>query len=216
MLPRLLLLTDATHAAGPLTFVVAGAIDRGVRAVVLREKHQPYARRRALAADLAALLAPVDGTLIVAGGPAGAGVPGGAAVPGGPVGAGPPRDPGWPAGGVHLAARDPFPGPRPALVGRSCHDAAEVARAAAEGCDYVTVSPIYPTASKPGYGPALGPSGLASLCGQVPVFALGGVLPEHVADCRRAGAYGVAVMGPAMRDPAIVAAYLAALAEVPA
>jgi thiamine-phosphate pyrophosphorylase len=48
------------------------------------------------------------------------------------------------------------------------------------------------------------------------VYALAGVLPEAVAECRRAGAYGVAVMGPAMRDPRIVSAYLSALPEDPA
>ncbi|GAA1796037.1 hypothetical protein GCM10009682_17220 [Luedemannella flava] len=215
MLPRLLLLTDATQAARPLTSVVAEAVDRGVRAVVLREKSEEYARRRALPADLAALLAPVGGTLIVAGGPAGSVVPSGSSGSALPSGAAVPGDPGWPADGVHLAVSDALPDPRPALVGRSCHDAVEVARAAAEGCDYVTVSPVYPTASKPGYGPALGPAALAALCGSVPVFGLGGVLPEHVGDCLRAGAYGVAVMGPAMRDPSVVTAYLAALAEVP-
>ncbi|PZA20289.1 thiamine phosphate synthase, partial [Modestobacter versicolor] len=41
--------------------------------------------------------------------------------------------------------------------------------------------------------------------------ALGGVAPDDVAACRAAGAYGVAVMGPVMRDPALVAAYLDAL-----
>ena len=75
--------------------------------------------------------------------------------------------------------------------------------------DYVLVSPIYPTASKPGYGPALGPSGLAALVrAGPPTYALGGVSPKTAADCRAAGAYGVAVMGPIMRDPSLIPAYL--------
>jgi thiamine-phosphate pyrophosphorylase len=114
---------------------------------------------------------------------------------------------------VHLTAADPFPAVRPPLVGRSCHSAADLARAAAEGCDWVTLSPFAPTPSKPGYGPALGPAGLAALVrGAPPVLALGGVRPGDVAGCLAAGASGVAVMGPVMRDPAVVAGYCAALA----
>ena len=40
------------------------------------------------------------------------------------------------------------------------------------------------------------------------------MLPERVAQCRDAGAYGIAVMGPIMRDPGMVPDYLAALSEV--
>src|SRR5690606_1681015 len=96
-----------------------------------------------------------------------------------------------------------------------CHHAGDIDRALNENCDYVFVSPVYETPSKPGYGPPLGPVGLAALCPPgLPVYALGGVLPDRVAECRRAGAFGVAVMGPVRHDPPIVAAYLAALSEV--
>jgi thiamine-phosphate pyrophosphorylase len=44
------------------------------------------------------------------------------------------------------------------------------------------------------------------------VYALGGVGPGDVPALLAAGAAGVAVMGPVMRDPSVVAAYLAALA----
>jgi len=188
--PRLLVLTDRTQCSGPLVEVIATAVRCGARAVVLREKDLPYAERLALAADLRAVLDPVDGLLVLAGTRGDA---------------------------VHLAATDPMPDPRPRLVGRSCHDAREVAAAAVEGCDYVTVSPVFPTTSKPGYGPALGTDGLARLVAAgPPAYALGGVLPERVAACRAAGAYGVAVMGPVMRNPGVVRKYLDALAEVAA
>ncbi|BFU47050.1 hypothetical protein KRMM14A1004_52870 [Krasilnikovia sp. MM14-A1004] len=63
-----------------------------------------------------------------------------------------------PLGGdaVHLAEGDPVV--RLALVGRSCHAAPRLSTE-----DYVTLSPIFPTASKPGYGPALGPDYAAEL-----------------------------------------------------
>nr|WP_239523795.1 thiamine phosphate synthase [Geodermatophilus normandii] len=186
----MLVVTDRTQATRPLPEVVADAVAAGARAVLLRDKDLPVAARRSLARELRAVLDPVGG-LLVWGGTAGApdGLP------------------------VHLSAADPFPAVRPPLVGRSCHSADEVAQAAAEDCDWATLSPYAPTASKPGYGPALGPAGLAALVrGAPPVLVLGGVQPGDVADCLAAGAHGIAVMGAAMRDPAVVAGYCAALA----
>ena len=189
-LGRLLVLTDRRQARRPLPGVVAEAVAGGARTVILREKDLPPGARRALADELHRILAPAGGTLIVAGGP---------------------------GASVHLAADDPMPADRPALVGRSCHDPSSVDAATAEGVDYLTVSPVYPSTSKPGYGPPLGPDGLARLAGRtdVPVFALGGLeSPAAVAACLAAGAAGVAVMGAVMRadDPAAVVGKL--LAEV--
>jgi thiamine monophosphate synthase len=124
------------------------------------------------------------------------------------------------AGRDHLAAAEPWPAVPPELVGRSCHDARELAAAAAEGASYATISPVFPSRSKPGYGPPLGLSGLASLCagagravagGGLAVYALGGVeTGDQARACRQAGAAGVAVMGVVMRavDPGAVVAEL--------
>ncbi len=193
-LPRLLVLTDRSQCAGGLVDAVAAAVDNGARAVVLREKDLPAHERDRLAERLRALLDPIGGVLVRAGAAGSAG-----------------------AGAVHLAANDPVPQPRPALVGRSCHSVDELRRAKAEGCDYVMLSPVFPTTSKPGYGPALGLEGLASLAAVAPpVYALGGIRPADVPGCVTAGARGVAVMGSIMRDPGIVPAYLAALEETAA
>jgi thiamine-phosphate diphosphorylase len=190
-LPRLLILTDRSMCRTTLPSAVAAAVHCGARAVVLREKDLPSTARSQLYEELVQILAPVGGLVISAG-----------SAPSG-------RD------GVHLAARDDFPAPRPPLVGRSCHNVAEIDQARAEGCDYVTLSPVFLTASKPGYGPALGLAGLAQLTPGAPsVYALGGIQPADVFGCLGAGARGVAVMGPVMRDPAIVSQYLAKLSEV--
>jgi thiamine-phosphate pyrophosphorylase len=150
-LPRLLVLTDGEQTgARTLLSTLRLAIDGGARGVVLREKRSTTAERRALAATLRAWLAEVDGVLLVA------------------------SDLTIEADGVHLAATDPFPTDRPALVGRSCHDLADVRRAAAEGCDYATLSPVFATRSKPGYGPALGLAGLRDV---VDDFELGSDTP---------------------------------------
>ena len=105
-----------------------------------------------------------------------------------------------PLGGdaVHLSATDPVP-PGVGLVGRSCHGEPQLSTE-----DYVTLSPIYLTRTKPGYGPALGPARAAALAGGVPWLALGGVhSPHRAAACAAAGATGIAVLGAVMRaaDP---------------
>jgi thiamine-phosphate pyrophosphorylase len=110
--------------------------------------------------------------------------------------------------------------------GRSCHSVDDVARAAADGAGYVTLSPVFASASKPGYGPPLGADALtraasavgdgSSEAASVPsIYALGGITPENTSGCVVAGATGVAVMGGVMAAPdpdAAVAAYLAELA----
>ncbi|MDG4835162.1 thiamine phosphate synthase [Micromonospora sp. WMMD967] len=180
-------LTDRLVAQGGLDRVVAGAVAGGVRWVVLREKDLPRAERAALAADLRAILADVGGTLVVAG-----------------------PDP---LGGdaVHLPAAGPYPPPTHTVVGRSCHDENELTRLTTE--HYATVSPVWHTKTKPGYGPPLGVAALGNLvrASPVPLLALGGVeTPEHVTACVKAGAAGVAVLGAIMRaqDPAEASASL--------
>ncbi|WP_433208855.1 thiamine phosphate synthase [Dactylosporangium sp. CS-047395] len=89
---------------------------------------------------------------------------------------------------------------------RKCHNLEELF-AAADGPRYVTLSPIFATRSKPGYGPPLGLAALGRMAvvAPVPVYALGGVdTPARARDCLDEGAAGVAVMGAVMRadDPA--------------
>ena len=58
-----------------------------------------------------------------------------------------------PSDGDPIAARALLP---QALIGASAHSAEEAAALLRAGADYVTVSPVFATESKPGYGPALG------------------------------------------------------------
>ncbi len=200
-LPELLVLTDRRQAARlGLVTILAAAVVGGVRAVVLREKDLGRAERVDLGCALAEILAPVGGTLLVAGADVDLATSIGAR-------------------GLHLAAADPFPDDRGGLlVGRSCHNVEELQAAATEGADYATASPVYASLSKPGYGPALGPAGLGvgARATTVPVIALGGITPANAGACLAAGAAGVAVMGTVMRadDPtAATIALLAALAR---
>jgi thiamine-phosphate pyrophosphorylase len=104
-----------------------------------------------------------------------------------------------------------------ALAGLSAHSIADVTGAKMAGADYVTLSPIHPTASKPDYGPALGLTAITRGAHTgIPVLALGGITASNAAAAREAGAAGVAVMGGVMRvdwpEP-MIKSLLAALAS---
>ena len=126
------------------------------------------------------------------------------------------------AAGIHLQAAAAVAPARArlgsaAIIGVSAHGLDDVVAAAVAQADYVTLSPIFPTDSKPGYGPALGTAALraAAEC-DVPVLALGGVTADTAAACLAAGARGVAVMGEIMRadDPAAIVGDLVRACEV--
>ncbi|WP_411903982.1 thiamine phosphate synthase [Methylorubrum thiocyanatum] len=190
MLPPLLLVTDRHGADRPLAETVRAAVAGGARFVWLRDRDLDAEARRALARDLIAILAPVGGRLVVGGDPDLASDAG--------------------ASGVHLPGSAGIDGVRAlreklgaaALIGYSAHSVAEIAAAEAAGADYATLSPVFPTASKPGYGPALGLEALraAGFASRLPVFALGGIDGGNARACREAGAAGVAVMGGVMRS----------------
>jgi thiamine-phosphate pyrophosphorylase len=104
-----------------------------------------------------------------------------------------------------------------ALIGLSIHAVEEARNVDVKRVDYVMAGPLFETQSKPGYGPALGPEGLALIAAACPVavVAIGGIDPQNVSDCRMAGAAGIAVMGAVMRaeNPAeVVAQLISALA----
>jgi len=189
--PPILLITDRSQAGRPLADVVAAAFDGGCRWVSLREKDLPAAERRRLAETLLKRAEPYRARVGVHDDVALAATLGLRALH-------------LPAAGDIEAAKR-LADPR-CLIGRSCHSAAEVAAAEAAGADYATLSPIFPTQSKPGYGPALGIDTLAAVATgtALPLVALGGLTPERVAACRKAGAKSIAVMGEIMRaeDPA--------------
>lgn len=186
---RLVVLTDRAQAAiagHDLLDVVTAAAGAGADLVVLREKDLPAGERAALAEQVAGALRGDPTRLAIASDPGLAAAVG--------------------ASGVHLAAADEPGGsePRPALVGRSCHDRHEVeaARLGVWAADYVTVSPVFPTASKPGHGPALGVDAALGLVPDgLPAYALGGIDAGTAASCLAAGFAGVAVMGAVMGAP---------------
>ena len=198
--PPLLVITDRRQARRPLEELAEAIFAGGCRWLSLREKDLAAAERRTLLSALVTLgrrwkaivtvHEDIDAAVMVG------------------------------AGGVHLpsagspeAARARLPD---GLIGASAHSAEEAAALLSSGADYVNVSPVFVTASKPGYGPAIGLDGLARVVAQVsgPVVALGGITAANAALCLSSGAHGVAVMGEIMRaaDPrAAVESILAAM-----
>ncbi len=126
------------------------------------------------------------------------------------------------ADGVHLPSTGVPPGDArrllgaPALVGVSCHSAADVARARDGGASYATFGPVYDTPSKRAFGAPVGVTALrdAARLG-LPLVALGGVTPERTAEVVAAGAAGVAAIRAWLEGPDPAAAVRAMLAAVP-
>jgi thiamine-phosphate pyrophosphorylase len=192
----LLVITDRKAAARPLEEVVAQALRGGCRWLSLREKDLGHDDRVALLGRIVALGRPLGATITVHGDIEAAASAG--------------------AGGVHLPAGGSPEQARArlgerALIGLSVHSAVEAATAA-PAADYVTLSPIFPSISKPGYGPALGVESLADAVARsrASIVALGGIAADNLAQCCAAGVAAVAVMGAVMAaaDPEAATAAL--------
>ncbi len=81
------------------------------------------------------------------------------------------------------------------LIGASCHDERELARAAAIGADFAVLGAVLPTSSHPGVSP-LGWERFTQLVegARLPVFALGGMGPGHLDRVLSSGSQGIAAI----------------------
>lgn len=102
--------------------------------------------------------------------------------------------------GLHLrAAQLRELGERPLAAGlplaASCHDADELHAAQALGCDFAVVGSVRPTPSHPSVL-GIGWEAFAALRESVslPIYAIGGLGPDDLAEARRHGAQGVAAI----------------------
>lgn len=102
--------------------------------------------------------------------------------------------------GLHLrAAQLRELGERPLAAGlplaASCHDADELRAAQALGCDFAVVGSVRPTPSHPSVL-GIGWEAFAALRESVslPIYAIGGLGPDDLAEARRHGAQGVAAI----------------------
>ena len=184
-LPRILVITDRTQVRTTVENVVKEiCAEEGCGWVLLRERDLPALERRSMAERLRVITNECGAKLSISSDASLAAAVG--------------------ADGVHLQRVMDIAGVRAMLprgwIGVSAHNLAEVRSAKEHGADYVTLSPIFPSESKPGYGPPLGLETIRQAAKMgLPVFALGGVTPRSAQACLEAGAHGLAVMGTVMR-----------------
>lgn len=177
---RLVLVTDGRGDVERLVELLAAAVEGGLRTVQLREPTLAMPAFEVLCARALELLRPVGGAVLVNDRVE---LAERAAV-----------------AGVHLGARSiPVTVARRRLgttawIGFSAHDGAQIAAAAAQGADYVSLSPVWPTSSKPG-APALGlPTALRlAQAAPLPVVLLGGIDEARASSLRGVWTGGVAV-----------------------
>lgn len=104
-------------------------------------------------------------------------------------------------GGIHLNRRNSTaPGGWQGRISKSCHSAGECREA--KGYDYVTLSPIYPSISKPGYKSSFDSTALRRVlnnCSCNKIVALGGITQEHPAILEKTGFGGAAMLSDAWR-----------------
>jgi thiamine-phosphate pyrophosphorylase len=198
---RLYLVTDRALAKGrPLADLVRQAVAGGVTVVQLRDKEASTRELVAWAESLQALLVPQHVPLVIndridvalAVGAAGAHV----GQHDMPV-----------ARARRLLGRD-------RLLGVSVSTVEEALRAESDGADYLGVSPIYATPTKPDTPPAVGLAGLRALraATRLPLVAIGGLTTANLLPVLRSGADGIAVVSAIMAadDPAAAARALRA------
>ena len=192
MIPSpLLIVTDRHGSARPLVETVRAVLAGGATWIWLRDRDLEPGARWALAVELLAVIRAGGGRLTIGGDTELAARVGADGVHFGSTAI----DPSLPR--AVAAARSAL-GPN-ALVGVSAHGGTEIDAALAAGADYATLSPIFPSASKPGYGPALGLEGVSAASRtSLPILALGGIGPDSAGPCLAAGAAGIAVMGHVM------------------
>lgn len=199
---QLLAVTDRHLSIRPILEQVAEILSGGARWIWLRDRDLPREERRHLAFQVRELAACHGASLT--------------------IGSDVELARETAATGVHLAGLETVARARltlgaERLLGMSCHAVADVAAAARAGADYVTLSPIFASLSKPGYGPALGTEALGAAA-ELPirVIALGGVTPGTARACMSAGCAGVAAMGPLMasaRPGVLINEFRAAMAS---
>ena len=89
------------------------------------------------------------------------------------------------------------------LIGVSVGSVAEAVQAARAGADYLGVSPVFATPTKPNAPAATGLEGLRAIHAAVslPLVAIGGIHVGNAAAVREAGADGIAVVSAIMAAP---------------
>ncbi len=106
------------------------------------------------------------------------------------------------ADGVHLGQDDLPPAEARRLAGNrliigvSAESVEDAVRAEHQGADYIGISPVFSTATKPGHAPPLGLDGIRAIRARtsLPLVGIGGITTDNVAAVFAAGVDGIAVV----------------------
>jgi thiamine-phosphate pyrophosphorylase len=81
-------------------------------------------------------------------------------------------------------------------IGYSAHSLQEARQAEKGGADFIVFGPVYFTPSKASYGAPQGLAPLKEIVAKIslPVYAIGGIKRESIAELRRAGVHGIALI----------------------
>ena len=84
---------------------------------------------------------------------------------------------------------------RPVIIGKSTHSLTQARAAAEEGADYIGFGPLFATPTKPGR-PAIGLEDIRTAYSEVkiPIFCIGGIKQENLAQVRGAGAQRIVIV----------------------
>jgi len=96
---------------------------------------------------------------------------------------------------------------RPVIIGKSTHSLAQARAAAEEGADYIGFGPLFATPTKPGR-PAIGLQDIAAAHADVkiPIFCIGGIKNENLAEVLSAGAQRIVIVSGWLKADDIAAA----------
>lgn len=92
------------------------------------------------------------------------------------------------------------------MIGASTHSLEEAQTAEREGADFILFGPVFHTVSKASYGAPQGLTALKRIVENItlPVYAIGGIKPEHVREVMGTGIRGISLISAVMAavDPA--------------
>jgi thiamine-phosphate pyrophosphorylase len=106
------------------------------------------------------------------------------------------------ADGVHVGQDMPTPKNTELIVGKTTHNITQAKQAVADGANYISAGPVYPTPTKPGR-PAVGLKYVREVATQIdiPFVTIGGIDLNNLTDVLKAGARTIGIVRAADQTP---------------
>lgn len=106
------------------------------------------------------------------------------------------------ADGVHLGQDTPTPKDTNLIIGKTTHNIEQAKQAVADGANYISAGPVYPTPTKPGR-PAVGLEYVSEVAANIaiPFVAIGGIDLNNLEVVLKAGAHTIGIVRQAPQTP---------------